>query len=68
MRLTFLTAFFLTLHGQAVVGTAWRHEHSVKGLPTTDGSNLTSYAGLVPVRTNADKNQEVLTFQEQVNL
>jgi len=59
MRLTFLITFLLALHGVAVVKTTWQQEHSVKGLPTTDGVDLISYAGVVPVRTDPDNNQEV---------
>ena len=41
------------------VSANWKQEHSVKGLPTTDGSELTSYAGVVAIRNDPLTNIEV---------
>ena len=41
------------------VTATWKQEHAVKGLPTVDGSELTSYAGRVPVRKDEKQNIEV---------
>jgi hypothetical protein len=45
----------------AIRGTLalWREEHSVKGLPVIDRSELTSFAGAVPVRKDHEHNIEV---------
>jgi hypothetical protein len=37
----------------------WKDEHVVTGLPTLNGPNLRSYAGVVPVRKDRDRDIEV---------
>ena len=38
----------------------WRQDHAVTGLPTLNGPDMTSFAGVVPVRKDNDRNIEVL--------
>jgi len=46
----------LSLHS---VHATWRQDHAVTGLPTLTGPDLTSFAGVVPVRKDTDRNIEV---------
>ena len=46
----------LSLHH---VYATWRQDHAVTGLPTLNGPDLTSFAGVVPVRKDTDRIIEV---------
>lgn len=49
----------LLLLSSRCVSASWKQEHAVSGLPTHDGAELTSYAGLVTVRRDYVHNIEV---------
>lgn len=51
-------AILILVLNTSCLSASWRQEHSVKGLPTTDGSELTSYAGLVPIRKDLSTDVE----------
>lgn len=40
----------------------WKDEHVVTGLPTLNGPDVTSYAGIVPVREDLARDIEVSPF------
>ena len=42
------------------ISASWKDEHVVTGLPTLNGPDLTSYAGVVPVRKDYDRHIEVV--------
>jgi len=41
------------------ISAGWREQHVVTGLPTLNGPDLTSYAGVVPVRKDYIRDIEV---------
>jgi hypothetical protein len=61
MGLTTLLSLLLSVQYVTTVAANWRQEHSVTGLPTVDGSQMTSYAGLVPVRKDIETDIEVFS-------
>jgi hypothetical protein len=66
MGLTMLLSLLLSVQYVTQVSASWRQEHFVTGLPTIDGSQLTSYAGLVPVRKDDETGIEVLPHADSL--
>jgi len=48
--------FFFSLH---LVSATWRQEHAVIGLPTIEGAEIKSFAGIAPVRKDEKLHVEV---------
>ena len=54
--LVHLLLISLSLHR---VHATWRQDHAVRGLPTLSSPDLTSFAGVVPVRHDVERHIEV---------